>query len=666
MFNSGYPTTTLSIKDTSGASTDDLFTPATEGLNVPFGFVMAERGQPGAIYFGGAAELTPLLGATTFDPTSKYYNTSTLFIGTAMAGQGVNVMRLVDPAAKTANMALFVTVTPEKVTQYKKGVAGNRIVDGNGNYVPKTAVDGVTVVKEDGIKLKWSCRPLGADEVFDFLVPVSTQVGGVEVVTYPVMGFEVLSPGDYGNRQGFRLYSTGVRSATIANAIESVLYRFAPVELPTRVSTTANFVPDIYGAAFNDVSFKSDAVYGGTATNYNFDYVLNNNYVNRQTGDTTLPYNVRTYGEHVGTIGQAILAVSPELGDIDPYLVDIVSAADTSGNLYDHVNLDIDSESVVNASVANYAKGGTDGDTSWSKFEELVADWLSGSDHGEFGNIQQHPMTHFSDPGFSMAVKPLLLNMLDLRDNIKIDLSTQDVALPANMPAQDIAAGQSLLFRAQMHPESLVNGVGCMRVGIYAHAGYLANGSSYRKLVPFTLNRLIQRRDLDGGRYIKGSAGGMPNSQVTIFRKPNWVADSKVIQEESWASCINTVRHADRVRVHYPAIRTVYPNDTSLLSDDEISDRVIYTIKLTRAIYATYAGTRRDPKDVYPLIERDINNDCGSAFSNDNVKVLASLGQTAVDANLGYAVTARLVISGNAPMRTMNLDVIVARAVATS
>jgi hypothetical protein len=295
-------------------------------------------------------------------------------------------------------------------------------------------------------------------------------------------------------------------------------------------------------------------------------------------------------------------------------------------------------------------------------FESLVNDWISGEDHGGFSNLQQHPMTHFYDPGFSLSTKTALLRMLDLRDNFKIDLATQDISQPVNTKAQDISAGQMLLFRAQMHPESQIAGVGCCRVGIYAHAAELVNGSPYGGPIPFNYNRLIQRRDLDGGIYLKGSSGGLPNSQVTIFRKPLWVADDESSQSLTWANCINTVRHASRTVIFYPALRTVYPNDTSLLSDDEISDRIIYMFKICRRIWAKYAGRRQDPKKLFPLIQMDINNECAAAFSGDNINIRATVFQTAVDTNLGYQISVNLNVSGRLPMRTMNFNVIVERS----
>lgn len=662
MYNTGFPTTNFDWRDISGAPAGALFSPQSDGLNVPFSFILAERGKPGEIYFGGAAELTPLLGKSTFDPSSPYFNPATRFVGDAMAAQGVEVMRLVDPAAKKSTMGLFLTITPKNIVQYAKYADGSRQVDSQGQYIPKLMADNTTKVTEPGFLLKWERRVLADAEDYSNLVKKSVTNAGVVSTTYPIIGTQMLSPGKYGDRQGFMFYTSNNGDSSVSQTLESVLYRFVPMELPTEVSTTASAIPDALGAMFNDVSFKDSAVFGPTNTNYAFNYALNNNYVENQTGDTVLPYDLTPYGQFVKEIGQLILSVSPELGDIDPYLIDLVSGLDRNGNQYDHIEIDSDSVNVVNQTVVNYALGGTDGDTSWAKFEQLVADWLAGGQYGSFTHLQRHPMTHFSDPGFSMPTKTLLLNMLDLRDNFKIDLSTQDISRRPNTKAEDISAGQALLFRAQMHPESVIAGVGCTRVGIYAHVGQLVVGSAYGGQVPFTYNRLIQRRNLDGGTFIKGSSGGFPGSQVTAFRKPNWVADDEESQSRAWANCINVVRHASRTSLFYPSLRTVYPNDTSLLSDDEISDRIIYMFKICRAVWAKYAGKRGDPVKLRSLIQDDINNLCAEAFSGDDITVSATVFQTAQDANLGYAQSVNLVVSGRLPVRVMNFNVIVQRA----
>lgn len=661
MYNAGYPAAKFTWDDRSGANTETLFTTDTDGLCVPFQFILAERGVPGEIYFGGAAELNRYLGSETFKETSPYFTPATRFLGTAMAGQGVNVMRLVDPAAEAAALGLFVEVTPGQITQYQKTVTGAYILDTNGN--PKPQLDGSNQpITEAGVTLRWFVRAIANGETFDTLEPTVVGTGASAVTTYPIMGINVLSPGSYGNRQGFSLYSSRTELAAVAEDVNSIIYRFVPYELPTAASTTASAIADVFGSKFSDISFKNEAIYSKTATNYSAKYAFGTNYVVADTGEYTLPYEVHVYGENVGLIGAAILDVSPELGTIDPYMIDIISGIDLNGEHYDHVAIDTDSADVVNSNVVNYALGGNDGETSFAKLQEWIVDWIEGGDHGEFPNVQQHPMTHFTDPGFTMVTKQALLNLLDLRDNLKIDLSTQDISLPLNTKAQDLSAGQTLASAAMLHPESVINGVGCTRVGIYAHAGKLVNGTAYTGNVPFTLNRLVQRRELDGGTYIRGSAAGLPNSEVTLFRKPNWTADDEAIRKLAWASSINVVMHASRTVIFYPDLRTVYPNDTSLLSSDEVSDRIIYMFKICRQIWAKYSGVRKASKKLFPLIERDIDNEINSAMNGDNIQVASTVFQTAADANLGYATSINLAISGNPALRQMNFNVVVGRS----
>lgn len=657
MYNSGVPIAKFTWDDRSGASSDVLFSTDTDGLNVPFFFLLSERGVPGQIYFGGGAELTKILGSSTFNESGPYYNNSTLFASTAMAGQGICVMPLRDPNATTADLGLFLEVVPGPVIQYEKDVSGKRVVDLNGDFIPLPGAGGASLT-ELGFTVRWIVRGLTNLETIDSLETTN----GDGTITYPILGFKVNSSGKYGNRQGFSLYSTGTETASLAESINSVLYRFVPLELPTTVSTTASPIPDVFGNSSNDVSFKSVAVDQNTSVNYAFNYVISTTYARSATGESLLPYEVYAYSDNIRIIGEDIKEVSPELGAIDPYLIDLISGKDLDGNHYDHIAINPASSTVVSSDVVNYCLGGSDGLTTQTVFEGLIQDWLEGSNHGEFTNLQQHPITHFSDPGFSMATKLLLFNMLGLRDNLKLDISTQDTSLKANTQAQDMAAGLTLAMRAQMFPESTIAGVGCTRVGIYAHAARLINSSAYTGLVPFTLNRLIERRDLDGGLYVKGSSGGLPNSQVTIFQKPNWIADDEDLRKLAWGRAINVVQHASRTVFHYASLRTVYPNDTSLLSDDEISDRILYTFKIARRMWSKYAGVKEPQGKIYPIIERDIDQTCAAAFSSDVVTVTSNVFQTAADANLGYATSINLNVAGNFPLRQFNYNVIVSRA----
>ena len=660
MANTGYPAATFNITDKSSASNEALFSPSGDGLCVPFAFIMAERGVPGEIVFGGAKELTAAFGAATFDTSSKFFNASNQMLGRAMAQSGVEAMRLVDPAATKATLGLFLQVQSVPVVQYQLDGTGGRVIDANGNPISRKLPNGTTPVTEPGVSVKWVVRGLTTGESFRSLKVVTQTISGVSTTIYPIVALEMTSVGSYGDRQGFSFFSVNQDEISVAETLNSAIYRFVPWTLPLTVSTTASVVADTDGQPYEDVTFKSDAVYTPTSTNYAFG-AMGAQYIDRKSGNTTLPYNMFIYNQNVKTVGQLIVTKSPELVGLDPYAIDLITGLDNSGNPLLHLNIDPASDNVVNSSVINYAIGGSDGDTSWLKFQELVRNWVAGSDHGEFINRGQHPMTHFTDPGLTMLTKIQMFSLLDLRDNFKLDMSTQDITLPANTKAQDIANAVQLLFRAQMHPNSIMNGVGCSRVGLYAHAAELVDGSPYGGIIPLTYDRLMKRTRLDGGSFIKGSSGGFPNSRVTGFRKLNWVADADSVQALSWASCLNTVRHASMNDLYYASLRTTYPDDTSLFSDDEVSDRIIYIYKICRRIFARWAGVRRDPSELYSLIQRDADNEIRTAMAGDNIKAQSTVYQTAYDKDLGYAVTAGVAVTGILPLRVFNFDVSLGR-----
>ena len=667
MYNKGFPVAKFTYNDQSGAQTN-LFTPDSDGLCVPFFFTLAERGEPGKIYFGGAKELFPILGEETFRPGSAYWNSASKFLGTAMAGQGVNVMRLVDPDATTASLALFVRMRAVNITQYQLDSSGKRVKDKNGNYIVLTSSPGVPIT-EPGYRAEWFVRSLVTDplnpqndETFDTLVSVNSTDEGGAYYEFPVLGFKMKWPGAAGNRMGFRLYSSNLQDSNLYNSIASVLYRFVPMQLPTAISTTASPITNLYGSDAIDFSFKDTAIYNRTAYEYAFSKQIENQYVNQNTGESVLPYEIHIYSNYVEEAGQLVLDKSSELTNTSPYQIDLISGKDINGNFYRHFEVSTGSALVVNASVVNYCTAGSDGVTTFTKLDTLVKEWLLGDNHGEFTNLYQHPMTHFYDPGFTMDTKMALFNMLDLRDNFKIDVSTQDITLPLNTQAEDLSTGQALAFAAQLHPESSITGVGSHRVGVYAHAGRLVGSDSYTDIVPFTYNRLVQRRDLDGGLYVKGSSAGLPNSQVTLFQKPNWTADDDYIRSLAWAGAINVVMHASRTVFFYPSLRTVYNNDTSLLSDDEISDRILYGFKIARRVWATYSGVRRSGQKLFSTIKQEIDREMSAAFGTDDVTVTSTVFQTAEDSNLGYSISINLNFRGNPSIREFNFNVNVVRA----
>jgi hypothetical protein len=665
MYNNGLPIANYEVQDLSGASAAALATAPDNGLYVPFQFIMAERGVPGKIYFGAAAELTPRLGAQTFVSSSKYFNNATLFLNRAMSTAGCCVMRLADAAAAYSTLGVFLEVTSVDVPQYQKDAQGNRLLDVDGNFVP--LLNAGTPVTEPGIHVKWVVRVLTAQESYRGLTVATVTNGSVTTTTYPVFGLRMYWPGGAGNRQGFSLSSTKTLLSAVANDVKSVIYRFAPRALATDVSTTSGAIVDRLGNSYTDFSFKQRAVYSRTNTNYALGYALRTNYVDTANGyEPLLPYDLVTYGANIATVGAAVIAASPELAGTDPYMIDLISGQDLDGLYYDHLEVDATAASVVSDSVVQYAKGGSDGDTSFAKLQELIRDFFNGTDHGEFTYLLKHPFTHYADPGFSIETKYAMMGAVGLRRNLKVDVSTQDTSLPLNTAAQDLSAGQALQSRALLYPDSVLNGVPCHRIGVYAHAGYLTIDDPYVDIVPFTLARQEQRCQYDSGQRITGSAGGLDNGRISIFQAPNWSADDPAQRLLFWESAINTVIYGNRTDFFNPSARTVYNNDTSLLSSDEVSDRFCYVIKLCDRKWAQYVGIREDLTELFPQMEKELQQEIRTAMGVDNISGTVSFFQSASDANLGYAYSANVSLSGVLPARQFNFTLTMLRQAATA
>jgi len=323
------------------------------------------------------------------------------------------------------------------------------------------------------------------------------------------------------------------------------------------------------------------------------------------------------------------------------------------------LQIDGASSGVVNSAVLNYFEGGDDGDVSFLGLQTLIRDWIAGTDHGEFKYLTKWPITHFFDPGFTQPTKLALFQLLTMRDNLNLRIATQDVLRDPNTKAEDLAIASVLAAQAANYPDSILNGVGCHRVAIYGQCGNLVNGTDYTGIVPLLVDRAKKLRDLNGGQRVAGSTAGQPNSNVNDFvlSSINWSSDDDDDRKTAWAIGLNTCMHASMNVIFYPDLRTVYEDDTSLLSNEEMSDYVSYAYMLSRVVWARQAGVRRPAEEMFSSIGEDMTNEINDRLKNGGVSVKVTVFQTAGDQNKGYVISANIAISSAMPFRQGNFTV---------
>lgn len=635
--------------------------PTTDrGLHNPVFIAFAESGPVNQPTLGALPKLQDIYGDKTFDVSSKYFNHPNLFAMYAGRYQNIWFVRVADADAKAASLVIEASVKQVSMIQYELDVMGNRVLDEDGDPVPVLSVDGVTPVTEPGIETTYAARALGPDESITNLLATTSMVGGVEVTTYPIMAVKGLSVGSSGNNLGFRLYMSEDTDTTAVESIKAELYRFEPVRL-TEVSAIPNTIRDLYSNTYVDVSLKRDAIDRKTELTYDMETRLLSQYVTGSGVDarTTLPMSVHVYDNFIATIADRIKTVSPELADIDPWMINVLTGQTRTRQYYQHFQV-TNASAFFHPNRVLYMRDGEDGDLSTETLEGLVAQYLNGGIGDGIRDNFRYPITHFYDSGFSLANKREIIKSLSVRRDIKLRLSTQDASLPPNTKDEDQSTGASLRGALLLHPESTVFGTPCMRASVIQHSGVLNDYPNLKFSVPASLDILVKICQAYARNYVTGELKGRPNSEVTMFKSVNWTPVSDDHKQLSWDTGLTYLQYGDTNVLFWPDLRSIYPIDNSLLSDDIFVDHLVYIMHIVQQKWTVYTGRSMD----FALLRDDISMDIDKAINyafNGSVPSTTNVYQTALDAARGYAWTVEVNVRGNMPNRVWNVIIPVNR-----
>lgn len=635
-------------------------------LHIPIFFGFAEKGEPNVPHFGTMAQQVEKFGQLTFTARSPFFLHPNLFATYAGRYQAFFFVRLQPTDAAVGALVLEAAVVDDDLVQYQKDVLGARLKDEAGDWLPELEADNTTPVTEPGIKVTWAVRPLGAEEAYNTLLPTTATVGGKSVTTYPILATRGKSANAALNKVGYKLYYTDEIDTTLVDRLDALTFRFAPVQLtPGTAIETA--LRDVFSMPYVDVALKRDALDANTDSLYDVEEVLRRNYWYTDAAGNraaSLPFDLHVYDANVATIGTRVKAKSPEFdADLSAYRVNILSGIDAAGHEYDHL-LVTNAAAVVNENVVLYHQGGADGTLTKAKLEELTVAYFSGDVYPEIKDHAQYPITHIYDSGYALATKYELLNAWSPgglnRDDVKIVFSTQDVADAANTKQEDLSTAAALRARILLHPESLLFGTQTMRASIFQQAGYLADATSYRPLVPATLDSLVKRCVCHGAPYIKDTWKGRPNSELTTLVGLNWTPASDDHKQLSWDTGANYAQYADMRVLFYADTRSIHPIENSLLSDDETVDKLVYLKHLARRQWTIWAGRSDDVKLLFDRIATGIDQAANFAF-NGTLPTATRVFQTELDAALGYQTTVEINATANMANRVWKVIVPVNR-----
>ena len=642
-----YPHWEISVVDKS------IYTPIDNEilpLFRPMFFMRTQQGPAGVpVWVESYNDAVKKFGEGTFDASTEFFSREALYLKSLFARQGAFIVRMCDSEAKKGSVVLQVTVKNVKVTQYEVDADGQFILDTDGEKIPLTD-DNSATIQEDGVELKWTARPLGANETVKGLKPVTTGTGANQVTTYPILAVEATSVGSYANTIGVKLFTDlDDMDETLASNVGSFPYYFAAVK-KTYGQDTVSPIQSNLQTNFETFVAKPNQQDSRTARNVSFKEVIGNYY-------DDLPFEVTLFDDNVKAVGELLQVVEGDDVITDPFLANIISPYSVDDVPYTHVVMSDDDDAItLNDTRIIYMQGGADGDLTDAGCEALTRQYLKDLINPEILDQPRYPFTHIIDTGVDLQTKYAFIDFLGTHDAFKVILSTQNANLGRfNTKAEDLSTGAALFARCLLQPEAAIKGTECCRAEIYQQAGYLAD-STYTGIIPATYDIMNKKSLYLSTPQITGVPAGLPYSEVKVFKEYNWVPCDADHKQKSWDSGLNYFQHYDMTGVHYPAMRSVYRYDTSVLSSAHYTDAVVFVKHIVRANWSKFAGVEQEFNAFANKATSEVGADLGYML-NGRYNYTVTFSQSEEEAKIGYISHCTVQLWGNPQQRVWKVDI---------
>lgn len=563
--------------------------------------------------------------------------------------------------------------------------------------------------------------------------------------SYPILAFKALNPGQYGNDLAFRLFYKKDENNGATVAYNKTVFNSLSVVRREYNNSTTNIIFDIFGRTYNTFSADPDSADPESGIKNDMDSVLTNAFDTDNENGTDLPYTIYTYEENLKEIGLQILDVETASGDEEaaiakclgfedlglkfsdaaefaesvqyleehPFMINVLGGSNPANDPYTHVKvvgLSADDSGDISPTGKEgtvkldpeydiFLDGGSDGSLENSdggavdaidrdRFVDMYTyKFLKLKINDKIVDKFRYPFTHLYDPGFTMTTKYAMIDFLDTRDDVMVELATQvlfpngwvtgtesnGVLIPGieapikdNDASKDIAVGLVLRERALLVRESILKGTDCMRCAIYGHDG-LPISATFNSTVPFTFWSAMKHAQYGNTDQMSATEPrGLPYSYNELFRRWNWINYNENIKEKTWNAGVNYCQYADMKRIFYPALRTVYREETSVLVDQWVVDSLVYTKHELRKAWAKFSG-RNDRRAILEgAIKQYLEDKLAYLYNGKydftvqvykTIKDIDPSASATIDDEISYIERVRIRLSYPDTMRVMIFDI---------
>jgi hypothetical protein len=375
------------------------------------------------------------------------------------------------------------------------------------------------------------------------------------------------------------------------------------------------------------------------------------------------------YQDNIEEILELLAVAETDAGQTVPHkhMLNILDCLDLNGN--DHYAFKLATDSLdMNSSTTHYAVGGTDGTLGEANMNTLVEnECLNNWQNINYPLLDsaRYPLSVVYDTGFSLDTKKAVITLLGQRKDISVACCSQDILAPVNSISEETSVATALRAFARLIPESTIWGTPVCRMTLIGHTGK-KNFSRYKYDVPLIME-LIEKRS----KYMGAGTGKMktrfaydiyPTNRVESMTKINHPWKPDLTRSRDWELGLNWVQYADRQELFFPAIQTIYDDDTSVLNSDINMLIAVDVVKQSEEVWRRMTGNtsytneqfiERCNAELLKLVEGRYDN---------RVTIVPTTYFTEADEARGYSWTMDIVVYMNNMKTVGTMNIITRRS----
>lgn len=594
--------------------------------HVPLFYIYASRG-PSVKQLVDSTRFSSIYGQETLDEETPYYNHVSPFLKAALSYNASCVVKRIipDDAGVRANCTVYIDVLKTKIINYLRNSDGSLVPNEKTNDY-QIDMDNPVI---DGYRIKFikEYQTAGYEESLGNLkLKAGTMIDtdtGKRSIMYPLIEVRAKYQGEDYNNIGFSIGSlfNAEQDETLKSFTNAIVYSLTMYRR-TNANSTPKVKPTLYDESSVNFVFRKEQKDSTGTQRVDFERVMKTRWYNET--DPILPIvfedldDVHFYRDNFETVcgmfieteqpyvtiqesvwndGQKAATLSwydftsddknTVLSEV--YMVNPFTCTSTKGVKYFTVQYDdgiitdspFQTEINMSADVPIFLEGGSDGTLSNSQFELGVKEDVAkyGNANSDYQDLATNLENIIWDSGYSMDCKNALADFILLRKDTILILSTHERSLGNSIRdlSDERAIGSALRTKLRLCPESTYYGTGVARSVIMPGTGLIRDVDSDIR-IPLTYDLMIKTCKMMGSadgkwksayRFDRANEGNDSNPGNIISTmydiQPAFI--SAGIKPILWRNGLVWAQPFKRTTFHFPAIQTVYDDDTSVLNN---------------------------------------------------------------------------------------------------